>query len=179
MSQLITTPFGFLTTAEEVLADVDLSGRSALVTGGASGIGLETARALARAGATVTLAVRDLAVGIRGAADIVATTGNDDVRVEQLDLTNVASISAFSRSWKIPLHILILNAGVMAVPTLLRNDQGHELQFATNYVGHFILTMNLYPWLERATGARVVSVSSNAHHFSPVVFEDIDYEQRP
>jgi NAD(P)-dependent dehydrogenase (short-subunit alcohol dehydrogenase family) len=67
----------------------------------------------------------------------------------------------------------------MAVPTLERTDRGHELHFATNYLGHFALTMNLYPWLERATGARVVSVSSNAHHFSPVVFEDIDYSERP
>jgi len=179
MSSTITTPFGFSSTADEVLAGVDLSGRSALVTGGASGIGLETARALARAGATVTLAVRDVAAGNRAGADIVESTGNDDVRVAQLDLTSVASISAFSRRWNIPLHMFILNAGVMAVPTLERNDQGHELQFATNYLGHFALTMNLYPWLERATGARVVSVSSNAHHFSPVVFEDIDYEQRP
>jgi NAD(P)-dependent dehydrogenase (short-subunit alcohol dehydrogenase family) len=179
MNPTISTPYGFGTTADEVLAGVELSGRSALVTGGASGIGLETARSLARAGATVTLAVRDVAAGNRAAADIIATTNNDDVRVEELDLTDVQSISAFSRRWNIPLHMLILNAGIMAVPTLERNAQGHELQFATNYLGHFALTMNLYPWLERATGARVVSVSSNAHHFSPVVFGDIDYEQRP
>jgi NAD(P)-dependent dehydrogenase (short-subunit alcohol dehydrogenase family) len=75
--------------------------------------------------------------------------------------------------------MLILNAGIMAVPTLERSSQGHELQFATNFLGHFALTMNLYPWLERANGSRVVSVSSNAHHFSPVVFEDIDFRERP
>jgi NAD(P)-dependent dehydrogenase (short-subunit alcohol dehydrogenase family) len=179
MTSTIRTPYGFATTADEVLAGVQLSGRSALVTGGASGIGLETARSLARAGATVTLAVRDLAAGQRAAANIVATTGNDDVRVAELDLTNVQSISSFSRRWNIPLHMLILNAGIMAVPTLERTAQGHEVQFATNYLGHFALTMNLYPWLERATGARVVSVSSNAHHFSPIVFGDIDFEHRP
>jgi NAD(P)-dependent dehydrogenase (short-subunit alcohol dehydrogenase family) len=120
-----------------------------------------------------------VAAGERAARDIVETTGNEDVRVDELDLTDVHSISAFSRRWNIPLHMLVLNAGIMAVPTLERNRQGHELQFATNFLGHFALTMNLYPWLERATGARVVSVSSNGHHFSPVVFEDIDYEQRP
>jgi len=175
----LTTPFGFASTADDVLEGVDLSGRSALVTGGASGIGLETARALARAGATVTLAVRDVTAGSRAANDISSTTGNADVRVEPLDLTSTSSISAFSRRWNIPLHMLVLNAGIMAVPTLEKTSQGHELQFATNFLGHFALTMNLYPWLERANGSRVVSVSSNAHHFSPVVFEDIDFTQRP
>lgn len=179
MASLLTTPFNFSSTADQVLAGVNLSGRSALVTGGASGIGIETSRALARAGATVTLAVRDISSGNSAAKDIASSTGNTDVRVELLDLTSTTSISAFSRRWNIPLHMLILNAGIMAVPTLERSSQGHELQFATNFLGHFALTMNLYPWLERANGSRVVSVSSNAHHFSPVVFEDIDFRERP
>jgi NAD(P)-dependent dehydrogenase (short-subunit alcohol dehydrogenase family) len=125
------------------------------------------------------LAVRDAAAGDRAARDIASSTGNPDVRVELLDLASASSISAFSRRWNIPLHMLILNAGIMAVPTLERTASGHELQFATNFLGHFSLTMNLYPWLERANGSRVVSVSSNAHHFSPVVFEDVDFRERP
>jgi NAD(P)-dependent dehydrogenase (short-subunit alcohol dehydrogenase family) len=179
MVALLTTPFNFSSTADEVLAGVNLSGRSALVTGGSSGIGLETARALARAGATVTLGVRDVTSGTRAAKEIATSTGNTDIRVEPLDLASTASISVFSRRWNIPLHILVLNAGIMALPTLERTSQGHELQFGTNFLGHFALTMNLYPWLERANGSRVVSVSSNAHHFSPVVFEDIDFQSRP
>jgi NAD(P)-dependent dehydrogenase (short-subunit alcohol dehydrogenase family) len=179
MAPLIGTPFNEHTTADEVLDGVSLSGRSALITGGSSGIGLETARSLARAGATVTIAVRNPDAGARAAKEINETTGNDDVRVQELDLLSVSSISSFSRRWNSPLHMLVLNAGVMAVPTLERSPRGHELQFATNYLGHFALVMNMYPWLERATGARVVSVSSMAHYFSPVVFEDIDFEDRP
>ncbi len=176
---LFSTPFGFASTADEVLQGVNLSGRSALITGGASGIGLETARSLARAGASVTIAVRDPSAGDRAARQIAQSSANDDIRVGHLDLMSVSSISNFSKNWNSPLHMLILNAGVMAVPTLERSARGHERQFATNYLGHFALTMNLYPWLERATGARVVSVSSNAHHLSPVVFDDIDFQNRP
>jgi NAD(P)-dependent dehydrogenase (short-subunit alcohol dehydrogenase family) len=179
MDPLISTPFDEQSTADEVLEGVSLSGRSALVTGGSSGIGLETARALARSGATVTLAVRNPDMGARAAREIAETTGNDDVRVQELDLLSVSSISNFSKRWNSPLHMLVLNAGVMAVPTLERSARGHEVQFATNYLGHFALTMNMYPWLERATGARVVSVSSMAHYFSPVVFDDIDFHERP
>ncbi|MET9289234.1 SDR family NAD(P)-dependent oxidoreductase [Nocardia beijingensis] len=178
MTDRITTPFSAETTAAEVLAGVDLTGRRAIVTGGASGIGVETARALAGAGAEVTLAVRDLAAGERTAADIVGTTGNDRVRVAPLDLADQASVAAFVAEWAGPLHMLINNAGVMASP-LLRTPQGWEMQFATNHLGHFALTTGLHRALAAAGTARVVSVSSSAHHRSPVVFDDIHFERRP
>src|SRR5580704_2459856 len=112
----ITTPFGFRTTAAEVAKGIDLSGKRVIVTGGASGIGVETARALAGIGAEVTLAVRDLEAGARVAADIAATTQNTAVHLARLDLVDRASIRAFVAAWKGPLHILINNAGIMACP---------------------------------------------------------------
>ncbi|MEU2041941.1 SDR family NAD(P)-dependent oxidoreductase [Nocardia niwae] len=178
MSDRITTPFTAESTAAQVLAGIDLAGRRAVVTGGASGIGIETARALAGAGAEVTLAVRDLAAGERTAADIIATTGNERVRVAALDLAERASVAAFAGDWDGPLHMLINNAGVMASP-LMRTPQGWEMQFATNHLGHFALTTGLHRALAAAGGARVVSVSSSAHHRSPVVFDDIHFERRP
>jgi NAD(P)-dependent dehydrogenase (short-subunit alcohol dehydrogenase family) len=173
----ITTPFTAESTAAEVIAGIGLTGRRAVVTGGASGIGAETARALAGAGAQVTLAVRDPAAGARTADDIIATTGNKDVFIAPLDLADQASVAAFVAGWDGPLHILVNNAGVMASPEL-RTPQGWELQFATNHLGHFALATGLHPALAR-DGARVVSVSSSAHHRSPVVFEDIHFRNRP
>jgi NAD(P)-dependent dehydrogenase (short-subunit alcohol dehydrogenase family) len=172
------TPFEATSIALDVVADLDLTGRSALVTGGASGIGVETARALAHAGAGVTLAVRDLAAGRRVAADIIATTGNPAVRVVFLNLVDRASIDALVGSWEGPLHILVNNAGVMATP-LTRTPEGHELQFATNHLGHFALTLGLHHALAAAGDARVVVVSSAGHIRSPVVFDDIDFQRRP
>nr|BFE56658.1 SDR family NAD(P)-dependent oxidoreductase [Dactylosporangium thailandense] len=169
--------FGFESTAAEVLAGVDLAGRRAIVTGGASGIGVETARALAAAGAEVTLAVRDSAAGERTAADLIASTGNKALHVAPLDLADQASVRAFAAAWDGPLHILVNNAGVMASP-LGRTAEGWELQFATNHLGHFALAARLLPALRAAGGARVVAVSSAAHLRSPVVFDDIHFERR-
>lgn len=174
----ITTPFGAQSTAAEVAAGVDLSGRRAIVTGGASGIGIETARALAGAGAEVTLAVRDRAAGERTAADITAATGNPCVLVAPLDLADQCSVASFASGWDGPLHILVSNAGVMASPEL-RTPQGWELQFATNHLGHFALALGLHRALAAAGGARIVSVSSSAHLRSPVVFGDIHFTGRP
>jgi hypothetical protein len=140
----VATPFGFESTATEVAAGVDLSGKRAVVTGAASGIGVETARALAGAGAGVTLAVRDLEAGARVAADIVATTGNADVAAAHLELTDRASIDAFTRSWEGPLHVLVNNAGVMAIQELQLTPEGYEMQFATNHLGHFALALGLH-----------------------------------
>ena len=176
---LIATPFTRESTALEVLEGVDLSGRTAIVTGGASGIGLETARALSHAGAEVTIAVRDLDAGTRAARDILASSGNTAIAVAPLDLTDFASIRSFTNSWLGPVHMLINNAGVMAVPELELTSDDHEIQFATNHLGHFALTAWLHHSLAAAEGARVVSVSSNAHHFSPVVFRDVDFARRP
>ena len=174
---LITTRFGAETTADEVAATVDLSGKRAIVTGAASGIGVETARSLARAGAEVTLAVRDVAAGRRVAGEIAETTGNSSVRAAQLDLADRSTVSAFGEAWSGPLHLLVLNAGVMACP-LARTPEGWELQFATNHLGHLALALGLHDALAAAGGARIVSVSSSGHLASPVVFDDIQFDER-
>ena len=175
----ITTPFTRSSTADEVLAGVDLTGRRIVVTGGASGIGGETARALASAGAELTLAVRDVAAGRRVAAGIQASTGGQAVSVAELDLTDRSSIARFVSDWQGPLHVLVANAGIMALPQPAWTPAGWELQFATNHLGHFALATGLHPALAAAGGARIVSVSSNAHRVSPVVFEDVHFHRRP
>ena len=168
----ITTPFNAQSTAAEVVAGVDLTGRRAIVTGGASGIGIETARALAAVGAEVTLAVRDTEAGSRTAADI-----GHSLAVAPLDLSNRASVAAFVAAWEGPLHILVNNAGMMASP-LMRTAEGWEMQFATNHLGHFSLATGLHDALAAAGDARVVSVSSAAHLRGAVVFDDIMFERR-
>jgi NAD(P)-dependent dehydrogenase (short-subunit alcohol dehydrogenase family) len=175
----VTSPFGFESTAAEVIAGIDLHGRRALVTGAASGIGVETARALASAGAETVIAARDLAAAERTAAGIRAATANPAVTAARLDLLDRGSVDQLARDLAGPLHILVNNAGVMAVPELRRSPEGHELQLATNHLGHFRLALALLPALRAAGGARVVSVSSRAHLNSPVVFDDIDYHRRP
>ena len=175
----ITTPFNAQSTAGEVIDGVDLTGKRAVVTGGASGIGLETARALVSAGAKVTLPVRNTDAGQRAAADIRATTGRDDVRVARLDLTDRRTIDAFTADWTGPLHILVNNAGVLALPERTTSPEGWEAQFATNHLGHAALALGLHDALAAAQGARVVVVSSSAHLLSPVVFDDIHFTSRP
>jgi NAD(P)-dependent dehydrogenase (short-subunit alcohol dehydrogenase family) len=174
-----TTPYGFETTSNEIIDGVDLTGKRAIITGGASGIGAETARALAGAGAEVTLAVRNVDAGRRVAEDITAKTGNSRVTAAPLELTDRASVAAFVDDWRGPLHILVNNAGIMALPELHRTTEGWELQFATNHLGHFNLTFGLHRALAEAGGARIVSVSSTGHRTSPIVFDDIHFERRP
>ncbi len=174
----ITTPFGFTSTAAEVIAGVDLSGKRAIVTGASSGIGVETARALADAGAAVTLAVRNTDSGERVAAEICDGTGNNAVTVGALDLSDLSSVGAFVAAWTGPLDILVNNAGVMAIQELTLSSSGHEMQFATNHLGHFALALGLHDSLAAAGSARIVSVSSGGHLRSPVVFDDIDYAFR-
>jgi NAD(P)-dependent dehydrogenase (short-subunit alcohol dehydrogenase family) len=168
-----TITYGFETTAAEVAAGIDLSGKRAIVTGGSSGIGVETARALAGTGAEVTLAVRDTAAGDRTAADI-----DGDVRVAQLDLADQASVRAFAGAWDGPLHILVNNAGVMAIQEIARTPEGWEMQFATNHLGHFALARGLHDALAADGDARIVSVSSAAHLRSPIVWDDIHFDFR-
>ncbi|MYS22282.1 NAD(P)-dependent dehydrogenase, short-chain alcohol dehydrogenase family [Streptomyces sp. DvalAA-14] len=179
MTDSIRTPFGFAATTDDVIAGVDLTGRRALVTGAASGIGVETARALAQAGAEVTLAVRRPAAGEEVAAGIRRDTGNDRVLVRRLDLADQDSVRGFTADWQGPLHILVNNAGIMALPELERTREGWEMQFATNFMGHFALTVGLHDALAAADGARIVSVSSSGNLFSPVVFEDLHFDFRP
>jgi NAD(P)-dependent dehydrogenase (short-subunit alcohol dehydrogenase family) len=172
------TPFGFDSTAAEVVDGIDLTGKRAIVTGAASGIGVETARALAGAGAAVTLAVRNTDAGESVAADIRSTTGNDQVAVGPLELTDYVSIAGLVDAWEGPLDILVNNAGVMAIQQLTLTDRGHELQFATNHLGHFALAVGLHGALAAAGNARIVSVSSSGHLRSPVIFDDLDYAFR-
>ena len=173
----IANDFADTTTALEVVDGIDLTGRRAIVTGAASGIGVETARALAHAGAQVTLAVRDAQAGERVAADISRTSGRDDVTVAHLDLADLATIDAFTDAWTGPLHILVNNAGVMDSPQG-QTTNGWETQFGTNHLGHFALATGLHGALAAAGDARIVSVSSSGHASSPVVFDDLFFERR-
>ncbi|MGW7427845.1 SDR family NAD(P)-dependent oxidoreductase [Streptomyces sp. NPDC054813] len=130
MSHVFTTPFNRASTASEVIEGVDVSGRRAIVTGANSGIGVETARALAAQGAEVTLAVRRPEAGEQVAADLRKATGNDAMHVARLDVSDLDSVRAFTAAWQGPLHILINNAGIMMPPALERGIAGHEQQFA-------------------------------------------------
>lgn len=168
--------FGNRSTAQDVLDGIDLSGRTIVVTGGASGIGLETVRALAGAGASVTVAVRrpDAA-----AEALAAVTG--DVTIAPMDLQDDASIDAFADSYVRThgaLTVLINNAAIMACP-LTRDAQGREAQFSANHLGHFRLTGRLWPALAAAGGARVVALSSIGHRISPVDLDDPHFEHQP
>ncbi len=169
------------TTAEELLEGLDLSAMRVLVTGAAAGLGRETARVLAARGAAVTLAGRGAARMQALAADLALQTANSRVDALDLDLASLASVRAAAGRYlaaHASLTTLINNAGVMACP-LERSSEGHEMQFAACHLGHFLFTCLLVPALLDGAPARVVNLSSAGHKLSPVVFEDIDYLQRP
>lgn len=174
----ITTNFGMKSTAEEVADKIDLNGKRAIVTGGASGIGIPTARTLAAHGAEVVLAVRNEEAGQKVANEIISATGNKQVHALPLDLTSRKGIQEFTTKWKGPLHILINNAGVMAIPDLQLSEDGWEMQFATNHMGHFELALGLHDALAAAGKSRIVAVSSSGHLLSPVIFDDIHFNFR-
>lgn len=164
----IGSGFGRHSTAREVLAGIDLSGRNYIVTGGYSGIGLETVRALVEAGASVTVPARAPETA-RG-----ALAGLPNVEVAEMDLADLASVRAFADTWREsgrPLHGLVNNAGIMACP-LARVGPGWESQFAVNHLGHFELARQLEPSLKAAGGARVIALSSTAHIISDVHWDD-------
>jgi len=170
----IQSGFGARSTATEVLGGRSLEGTIAIVTGGYAGIGLETTRALAGAGATVIVPARS---HDKARAALAGVPG---VELAAMELTDPASIDAFAAAFLAtgrPLHLLINNAGIMAAP-LSRNARGFESQLATNHVGHFQLTVRLLPALRRAAGARVVALSSRGHQRSPVDFEDPHFHHR-
>ncbi|MDW6024267.1 oxidoreductase [Mesorhizobium sp. BAC0120] len=170
----IGSGFGAASTAAEVIAGHDLSGRTAIVTGGYAGIGLETVRVLRAAGARVVVPARDLAKARQALNDM------PDVEIARLDLMTPESIDAFAEGFLrsgLPLHLLINNAGIMANP-LTRDSRGFESQFSTNHLGHFQLTTRLWPALVQGKGARIVNVSSQGHFLSPVVSDDINFERR-
>lgn len=170
----INSGFGAQTTARQALDGADLSGKVAIVTGGASGLGLETTRALASAGATVIVSAR-APERVRQALE-----GIGRVELAALDLLDPASVAAFARGFVEsgrPLDILINNAGVMAAP-LERDARGYETQFSANHLGHFQLTAQLLPALLKADGARVVALSSRGHRYGGVDFDDPNFERR-
>lgn len=170
----LNSGFGAASTAEEVIKNIDLTGKTAIVTGGYSGIGLITAKTLARAGAKVIVPARDQAKAKESLKPY------PELMLESLDLMDPSSVDAFADRFLSsgqPLHILINNAGIMA-PPLVRDSRGYESQFSTNHLGHFQLTTRLWPALLKANGARVVSVSSRGHMRSPVDFEDWNFEKR-
>jgi NAD(P)-dependent dehydrogenase (short-subunit alcohol dehydrogenase family) len=178
MTQRVTTPYGPQSTASEVIAGVDLTGRRAIVTGATSGLGRETARALASAGAEVTVAARTAQAAAATAHEITSVTGNDHVRPGRLDLADPASVETFVTGWDGPLHILVDNAGIMATPEQ-RTPAGRERQFATNHLGHFALTVGLHDALAAPGDARVVVLSSVGHTNGPVRFDDPDFTRDP
>jgi NAD(P)-dependent dehydrogenase (short-subunit alcohol dehydrogenase family) len=158
----------------------DQTGRLAVITGANSGIGLETARQLAAAGAEVVLAVRSTARGETAAADIRTTAPDARLRVEELDLSRLTSVTAFARRLsdrERPLDLLVNNAGVMAVPTRQVTSDGFELQFGTNHLGHFALTGRLLPLLAAAPAPRVVSLSSGTHFAGRIDLTDLQSER--
>jgi NAD(P)-dependent dehydrogenase (short-subunit alcohol dehydrogenase family) len=177
-SELITSEFSRHSTADDVIAGIDLANHRAIVTGASSGIGAETVRALASAAAEVTLTVRNLNAGRRIAASITERTGNPNVFVEHLELADRSSVQAFVKRWTGPLHMLVNNAGVMAEP-LQRTAEGWEHQFATNHLGHFGLAVGLHDALAAGAPSRIVALSSSGHFFSPVAFDDLNFERRP
>ena len=172
--------FGFESTADEVLEDKDLSGRTALITGGYSGLGKETARAMASKGAHIILSGRD-ATKLSAAADELATSTGTKVDTLVCDLASLDSVrkagaEANDRFDKIDL--LINNAGVMACDEAKTAD-GFEMQFGTNHLGHFLLTNLLMPLVEKGERPRIVNLSSRGHHIAPVDFDDPNFEKRP
>ena len=174
-------PFDRNTTALQVVENIDLSGRVALVTGGGAGIGLSTATALASAGAKVTIADINLAASEQAAAVIRQTHPGAVVDVLHLDLGSLAQVRAFAdtfRSREQKLDILVNNAGIMACPQATTVD-GHERQFGVNFLGHYLLTRLLEPLLRASGQARVVCVSSIGHRRTDIHYDDIDYRTRP
>ena len=174
LQQSIGSGFNAKSTTTDVIKGTDLTGKIAIITGGNTGIGLETTRTLAAAGATVIVPARDMDKAGKNLQDI------SNVEIAAMDLMSPASIDAFADMFLAtgrPLHLLINNAGIMWVP-LRRDGRGIESQLATNYLAQFQLTARLWPALKQANGARVVNVSSHGHHFAPFDFEDPNFLHR-
>lgn len=166
--------FNNKSTTNDVIKGINLTGKIVIVTGGNTGIGLETTQTLAAAGATVIVPARDTEKAIRN------LNGIANVEVESLDLMNPNSIDVFAKKFldsDRPLHLLINNAGIMWVP-LRKDNRGIESQLATNYLAHFQLTARLWPALKKANGARVINVSSHGHQFASFNFNDPNFLHR-
>ncbi len=173
--------FGWASTTDEVLAGKDLSGRTAFITGANSGLGQETARALAARGAQVILAGRDQTKLDAAAAAIregLPKAQLETLTVDLGSLENIRAATSRARQRFAKIDLLINNAGVMATP-LLHTADGFEMQFGTNHLGHFALTAELLPLIERGHLKRIVNLSSRGHHMAPVDLNDPNFERRP
>ena len=174
LQKATSSGFGAKSTSKEIIKGIDLTGKIAIVTGGNTGIGLETVKTLAGAGAMIIVPARDVEKAKRNLDGIA------NVIIEKMDLMNPGSIDAFAEKYLHsgrPLHLLINNAGIMWVP-LRRDSRGYESQLATNYLALFQLTAKLWPALKKADGARVVNVSSGGHQFSDFDFKDPNFLNR-
>lgn len=174
LQQPIGSGFSAASTTADVIKGIDLTGKTAIVSGGNTGIGLETVKTLAEAGATVIVPARDLEKAAKNLEGIA------NIEVEAMDLMNPHSIDAFAQKFLAsgrPLHLLINNAGIMWVP-LRRDSRGIESQLAVNYLAQFQLTARLWPALKNAGGARVINVSSQGHQFAPFDFDDPHFLHR-
>lgn len=170
----IGSGFNTISTSAEVVKGIDLTGKVAIVTGGNTGIGLETVRTLANAGATVIVPARNIEKAKKN------LQGISNVEIEEMDLIDTDSIDRFSKKFLAsgrPLHLLINNAGIMFAP-LRRDSRRTESQLVTNYLAQFQLTARLLSVLKKANGARVINISSQGHHFAPFNFEDPNFESR-
>jgi NAD(P)-dependent dehydrogenase (short-subunit alcohol dehydrogenase family) len=177
----MSNTFGFYSTAEEVAENVDLTNKNVIITGSNSGIGLEAARVIAKRGATVIMACRDSPKTQQALEEVRAYSQNPNVRAISLDLSSLQSVRDFVAEYNkssnnAPVHVLLNNAGVMACPQG-KTAEGFETQFGTNHLGHFLLTNLLLPNLKAGSPSRVVNVSSSAHRYSGVNFNDPNFER--
>jgi NAD(P)-dependent dehydrogenase (short-subunit alcohol dehydrogenase family) len=180
MQEAVETRFDRDSTAAEVAAGIDLSGRLAVVTGASAGLGRETARVLAKAGADVFITGRD-AAALEGVKASFLEAGDGAVHAQVIDLMGPGSVARCAETilaLNRPVDILINNAGIMAAPFAL-SALGVESHLATNYLGHAQLVSLLAPALKAAGKARLISLSSTGHHWSPVIFDDLNFERRP
>lgn len=174
LQQPIASGFTAKSTTDEVIKGIDLTGKTAIVTGGNTGIGLETTKTLVAAGAIVIVVARDIEKAKKNLEGVA------NVEIEAMDAMNPASINAFTAKFlnsNRPLHLLIHNAGIMWVP-LRYDNRGYESQLATNYLAQFHLTAQLFPALKKANGSRVINVSSLGHQMAPFNFEDPNFLNR-
>ncbi|NIK68366.1 SDR family NAD(P)-dependent oxidoreductase [Paenibacillus sp. BK720] len=173
MQQPIPSGYSARTTANHIVKDADLTGKIIIVTGGSAGLGLESARTLAAAGAKVVVPARN----VNKASQALTGLSNVELYPEEMDLSKRETVEAFGRWFQSrydKLDILINSAGIMAIP-LSRDERGNEMQISANYLGHYHLIHHLLPQLKKANGARVVTLSSRAHWYSAFNFEDPNF----
>tara|TARA_X000000368_G_scaffold336101_1_gene273691 strand:+ start:317 stop:1294 length:978 start_codon:yes stop_codon:yes gene_type:complete len=169
----INSGFNSKSNADEIIKDIDLTGKIAVITGGYSGIGLETTKGLVNAGAEVFIPAKRTSLAAENLQGVVAKE-----KIIEMDLSDLNSVKSFTDSFKEfnnRLDLLINNAGIMACPET-RIGKNWESQFAINHIGHFLLTKELIPMMSNTEGARFVSLSSSAHSLTPILWDDIHFE---